>query len=72
MMIPNPDFREVSERYFAVGRAYRDCYAKYLKGSDPALWPALRKTRLDCLKMREDVLAFLREKLKPSAEPAAK
>jgi len=69
MLIPNPGFLDLSKRYFEVGRSYRDLYTKYLKGDRRGLWTKLNKTRLDCLAMREDVLAFLREKLKPEDEP---
>jgi len=70
MMVPNPGFLELSKRYFEVGRSYRDLYTAYLKGEREGLWTKLNKTRLDCLAMREDVLTFLREKLKPENEPA--
>jgi len=72
MCIPNPDFLEISKRYFDIGRSFRDCYADYLKGEREGLWPKLNKTRLDCLAMREEVLAWLREKLEPEQEPAAR
>jgi len=72
MMIPNPGFLPLSKRYFEVGRSYRDLYTAYLKGESDGLWTKLNRTRLDCLAMREDVLTFLRENLKPASEPEAK
>lgn len=70
MLIPNPGFLDLSKRYWNVGRAYRDLYVEYLRGETEGLWQALNQTRLDCLKMREDVLAMLRERLKPAEQPA--
>jgi hypothetical protein len=69
MMIPNPALLELSQRYWEVGRGYRDAYTRYLKGQKEDLWGTLHRVRLDCLQMREDVLAFLREKLEPAEEP---
>jgi len=69
MCIPNPVLGDLSKRYFAVGRSFRDLYTRYLKGEKDGLWTAVNGTRLDSLKMREDVLVFLREKLKPTEEP---
>jgi hypothetical protein len=70
MCVPNPALLNLAKRYWTVGRSYRDCYAKYLKGEKEGLWTEVRKTRLDCLTMRQDVLAFLREKLEPNEKPA--
>ena len=70
MCIPNPTLLEEAKCYWDVGHGFRDCYAKYLKGEKEGLWTELSKTRLACLKMREDVLAFLRQKLEPAEEPA--
>ena len=67
-MIPNPGFFELSERYWQVGRSYRDCYVKYLAGDKDGLWEELNRTRQNCLSMRVDVLAFLRDKLKPAQD----
>jgi hypothetical protein len=61
-----------TERYWAVGRAYRDLHTKFLKGETPGLPQALHKARLDCLKMRAAVLAMLRKKLEPTESPPAK
>ncbi|MFH0964650.1 MAG: hypothetical protein V2A58_11650 [Planctomycetota bacterium] len=69
MCIPNPTLLDQAKRYFEVGHSYRDCYAKYLKGDKAGLWTDLEKTRLACLKVREDILAFLRDKLTPAQEP---
>jgi hypothetical protein len=69
MCIPNPTLLDLSKRYFEVGRSYRDCYSQYIKGDTEGLWTKLNTTRIDCLQMREGVLAFLREKLKPAQEP---
>ena len=71
MCIPNPVLLEQSKRYFEVGRAYRDCYTRYVKGEKENLWPRISETRVACLSMREDVLTWLRQKLKPEQEPAA-
>jgi hypothetical protein len=67
--IPNPGFADLSERYWRVGRSYRDCYKDYLKGNKEGLWEKVNKARNECLEMRVDVLAFLRETLKPATEP---
>jgi hypothetical protein len=66
--IPNPGFLDLSERYWNVGRSYRDCYKEYLKGNKEGLWEKVNKARNECLGMRVEVLAFQREKLKPAAE----
>jgi hypothetical protein len=66
MSVPNPGFLDLSKRYWEVGRAYRDLYSRYLKGESEGFAEHLSKARLDCLKMREDVLAMLRKKLEPA------
>ena len=71
MIVPNPNFPELSERYWQVGRSYRDCIEKYLTGNKMGLWKKINTVRNECLKMRVDVLAFLREKLKPTKESSA-
>jgi hypothetical protein len=68
-MVPNPGFLELSRRYWQVGRSYRDLYPKYLAGDKEGLWEKANKARVECLDMRIDVLAFLREKLKPEKNP---
>lgn len=70
MCIPNPTLLEEAKRYFEVGRRFRDCYTKYVKGEREGLWTDVRRTRLDCLTVREDILGFLRKKLEPAEEPA--
>ncbi|MFH0965987.1 MAG: hypothetical protein V2A58_18460 [Planctomycetota bacterium] len=70
MLVPNPGFLDLSKRYFEVGRAYRDLYSAYLAGDREPLRKKLQATRMDCMRLREDLLGFLREKLKPSEEPA--
>jgi hypothetical protein len=69
--IPNPGFFDLSQRYWNVGRSYRDCYTEYLKGNKESLWEKVNKARNECLKMRVDMLAFLRKKLKPATESPA-
>ena len=63
VLIPNPNFKELSKRYFEVGRAYRKLHLQYLQGDHQGLWQPLNKTRLQCLKMREDILSMLRRRL---------
>jgi len=68
MLIPNPGFLELSELYWKVGRSYRDLHTLYLNGQKDGLWQKLNTTRMECLQMRENVLAMLRGKLMPKEE----
>jgi len=68
MCIPNPTLLEEAKRYFEVGRRFRDCYTKYVKGEREGLWTDVRTTRLDCLKVREDILTFLRKRIEPAGQ----
>ncbi len=68
MLVPNPGFVAVSKQYWETGRAYSKLKTRYIKGEKDNLWKDLNKTRLDCLKMREDILTLQREKLKPASE----
>ena len=70
MCVPNRTILDLAKRYFEIGRSYRDCYSQYIKGDTKGLWTKLNTTRIDCLQMREGVLAFLREKLKPAQAPS--
>jgi hypothetical protein len=72
LLAPNPGFLDLAKRYWEVGRAYRGLYASYMQGNTNALWGSINTTRQDCLKVREDLLAMLRQKLQPPQEPAAK
>jgi hypothetical protein len=69
MLIPNPSILDNSKEYFEIGRRYRDLYTRYLKGESEGFWAQLNETRLDCLKMRESVLAMIRKKLEPTESP---
>ncbi len=71
MMIANPTILPLSKRYFELGRMYRDVNARYIKGDLRDLWPKIHEARMASLKLREDVLAMIREKLKPEKEPTA-
>ena len=50
-------------------RCYRDCCKEYLKGNKEGLWEKINKACHECLRMRVDVRAFLRERLRPEKEP---
>ena len=71
-LVPNPGFLDLSKRYWQVGRSYRGLCTKYQEGEREGLWEGVNKTRMACLAMREDVLTFLREKLKSAREPPVK
>jgi len=71
MLIPNPKILELSKEYWGVGRGYRELVTKYLAGKKDGLWSDVAKTRSACLRMRENVLTWLREELAPTEEPAA-
>ncbi len=68
MLVPNPGFVGISKQYWETGRAYAKLKTRYIKGEKDGLWIDLNKTRLDCLKMREDILTLQRDKLKPVSE----
>jgi len=69
MMVPNPDFLDLSKEYWRVGRSYRDLYKRYLAGEKEGLWGDLHQTRTDLLQLRDSLLGYLREHLAPAHEP---
>ncbi len=71
MMIPNPDFLDLSKEYWRVGRAYRDLYMRYLAAEKEGLWTGVNQTRLDLLVVRDGLLGCLRGRLTPAHEPEA-
>jgi len=44
MMIPNPDFLELSQEYWRIGRSYRDLYSRYLAAETADLWRLVQKS----------------------------
>jgi len=71
MMVPNPDFLDLSAEYWRVGRSYRDLYTRYLAGEKEGLWSDLSQARIDLLQLRDSLLGHLRERLTPAQEPVA-
>lgn len=69
MMIPNPDFLELTGEYWRIGRSYRHLYSRYLAAETADLWENLNQTRQDLLLLRDELLGYHRGRLAPAAEP---
>ena len=71
MMVPNPDFLDLSKRYWTVGRGYRERYTRFLEGKREGLPGEVFKLRMECLQTRDALLGMLRTRLRPEKEPSA-